>query len=289
MASEALHDEVEMSSTSSATAEMPGVEAATSSADEKNPVSSSSGQQAHVSDAKAEANQQNGNGDNDGDVVAATQTSSARKANANLCGVCEINPGKYKCSRCRLPYCSVSCSKTHQQNHPPDPPKQEKPADQTPTAPPPTTTAAPIDPSNPFSALATSDKLQLLFKKYPNLPNQLLEIHDATQPPPESPDTASKAIPASLMKGLPANSYHNGVKGQWNHDIGIKNGKAALRRARKASGEDGEAIREYTELILHIMNQTNDRNDAAAYVQRQIAEQDTALIERLLAEDRRNQ
>lgn len=92
------------------------------------------------------------------------------------------------------------------------------------------------------------------------------------------------------MKGLPANSYHNsGGKGQWNHDIGIKNGKAALRRARKANGEDGEAIREYTELILHIMNQTNDRNDAATYVQRQIAEQDTALIERLLAEDRRNQ
>jgi hypothetical protein len=185
--------------------------------------------------------------------------------------------------------CSVPCSKAHQQNHPPDPPKQEKPADQTPIAPPPPTTTAHIDPSNPFSALATSDKLQLLFKKYPNLPNQLLEIHDATQPPPESPDAASKAIPASLMKGLPANSYHNGVKGQWNHDIGIKNGKAALRRARKASGEDGEAIREYTELILHIMNQTNDRNDAAAYVQRQIAEQDTALIERLLAEDRRNQ
>lgn len=88
------------------------------------------------------------------------------------------------------------------------------------------------------------------------------------------------------MKGLPANNSSG--KGQWNHDIGIKNGKAALRRARKASGQDGEAIREYTELILHIMNETSDKNDATAYVQRQIAEQDTALIERLLAEDRRN-
>lgn len=141
----------------------------------------------------------------------------------------------------------------------------------------------PIDPTNPFSALATSDKLQLLFNKYPNLPNQLLEIHAATQPPVEAPDAATKAIPASLMKGLPANSG----KGTWNHDIGIKNGKAALRRARKASGEDGEAIREYTELILHIMNETSEQNNAAAFVQRQVAEQDTALIERLLAEDRR--
>ncbi|UKZ90043.1 uncharacterized protein TrAFT101_005076 [Trichoderma asperellum] len=287
MASEALHCEAEESSASSAPAEMSGIEAAASSIDE-NPISAS--QQAHVSDAGADATQQNASDNGDG---AASQAPSMRMPNANLCGVCEINPGKYKCSRCRLPYCSVPCSKAHQQNHPPDPPKEEpKPASQTLNAPPPAAAPLPplsehIDPSNPFSALATSDKLQLLFKKYPNLPNQLLEIHDATQPPPESPDAVSKAIPASLMKGLPASN--NSGRGQWNHDIGIKNGKAALRKARKASGEDGEAIREYTELILHIMNETNDRNDAAAYVQRQIAEQDTALIERLLAEDRRNQ
>ncbi|EHK15892.1 uncharacterized protein TRIVIDRAFT_164160 [Trichoderma virens Gv29-8] len=210
-------------------------------------------------------------------MEAASQGPPKQKTNANLCGVCESNPGKYKCSRCRLPYCSVQCSKAHQQNHPPDPPKEEPNANMPP--------AGSIDPTNPFSALATSDKLQLLFSKYPNLPNQLLEIHAATQPPPEAPDAATKAIPASLMKGLPANSG----KATWNHDIGIKNGKAALRRARKASGEDGEAIREYTELILHIMNETGEKNNAAAFVQRQIAEQDTALIERLLAEDRRHE
>lgn len=79
----------------------------------------------------------------------------------------------------------------------------------------------------------------------------------------------------------------NTGRNAWNHDIGIKNGKAALRRARKADGEDGEAIREYTELIVHIMNETEDKNSAAAYVQRQLAEQDAALIERLLAEERR--
>ncbi|KAL7926638.1 hypothetical protein ACQKWADRAFT_280931, partial [Trichoderma austrokoningii] len=226
MASEPPHGEAEMNCTASAAAEdnaaagVSGVEA-TSSVDEKNPVSSSGGQQdAHVSDAK----QQNGDDNDDGTAMAAA--TQARKANDNLCGVCKISPGKYKCSRCRLPYCSVSCSKAHQQNHPPDPPKEApKPATQTPNAPP---LPASIDASNPFSALATSDKLQLLFQKYPNLPNQLLAIHDATQPPPDSPSAvaAAKAIPASLMKGLPANSNNFGG-GQWNHDIGIKNGKAA--------------------------------------------------------------
>ncbi|KAM0254748.1 hypothetical protein ACHAQJ_006464 [Trichoderma viride] len=286
MASEALHGEADKSYASPASDDKAaaGNEAVASSVDDN----TSSGQQTHVSNASAEANQQRQSNDDDNGNMAASQASSTQKANATLCGVCESNPGKYKCSRCRLPYCSVQCSKTHQQNHPPDPPKEEaKPTNQAPTAAANTNVLSlgPIDASNPFSALVTSDKLQLLFKKYPNLPNQLLEIHAATQPPSEDPDAAAKAIPASLMKGLPTNTGRD----SWNHDIGIKNGKAALRRARKASGQDGEAIREYTELILHIMNETNDRNNAAAYVQRQVAEQDTALIERLLAEDRRNQ
>lgn len=97
MASEALHCEAEESSASSAPAEMSGIEAAASSIDE-NPISAS--QQAHVSDAGADATQQNASDNGDG---AASQAPSMRMPNANLCGVCEINPGKYKCSRCRLP------------------------------------------------------------------------------------------------------------------------------------------------------------------------------------------
>ncbi|RFU75678.1 hypothetical protein TARUN_6571 [Trichoderma arundinaceum] len=288
MASEALAGEADQSSASS----LPSGDKAAGNQAVK-PVDEKDSSE-HVSDARAEANQQQqSNGSGNGDVAAASRAPSVQKSNAILCGVCESNPGKYKCSRCRLPYCSVACSRAHQQNHPPDLPKEDpKPIDQASNALPAAAAASAnmpppghVDPANPFSALATSDRLQLLFKKYPNLPNQLLEIHAATQPPPEAPDAASKAIPASLMKGLPPSSGRS----TWNHDIGIKNGKAALRKARKASGQDGEAIREYTELILHIMNETGDRNKAAAYVQRQIAEQDTALIERLLAEDRRNE
>ncbi|KAL7809870.1 hypothetical protein V8C44DRAFT_350375 [Trichoderma aethiopicum] len=280
MASEAL-GEADTSSASSAPSDKAAAAAAL-------PVSDNGAieQQPHVSEANGQQ-QSNGN-DNDTSGTVAPQGPSAQKANANLCGVCGSNPGKYKCSRCRLPYCSVPCSKAHQQNHPPDAPKEEpKPTSQSSSEPPAASTNAPpqadIDPTNPFSVLATSDKLQLLFKKYPNLPNLLLEIHAATQPPSDGPDAAARAIPASLREGLPVNTGRNA----WNHDIGIKNGKAALRRARKADGEDGEAIREYTELIVHIMNETEDKNSATAYVQRQLAEQDTALIERLLAEERR--
>lgn len=178
----------------------------------------------------------------------------------------------HKCS------CSVACNKIHRENHPPDP---EPTQQHVPTAAPDNekhAEATSVDPSNPFHALdSSSDKLQRLFAKYPDLPNQLLDIHSATLPPS---DTAEKsAIPASLMQALPK-------KDGWNHDIGIKNGKEALRKAKRADGERGEAIREYCELIIHVMNEA-DASNAAKALQLQNAEQDSKLIEKLLADEKR--
>ncbi|KAK6203460.1 protein required for growth at high temperature [Scheffersomyces amazonensis] len=43
------------------------------------------------------------------------------KSNAlnTTCGVCNINPAKYKCPQCSIPYCSLICfkSESHQSNH----------------------------------------------------------------------------------------------------------------------------------------------------------------------------
>ena len=119
----------------------------------------------------------------------------------------------------------------------------------------------------------------MLFAKYPELPQQLLDIHAATQPPTES-NAETKGIPASLLKGIPK-------KDNWNHDIGIKNGKEALRKARRDQGERGEAIREYCELITHLMNDGAAGSHATGLLQQQAAAQDTQLIESLLAKEKR--
>lgn len=209
---------------------------------------------------------------------AAPQSQTAIAPNSpTLCGVCKINTPKYKCSRCYLPYCSVACNKTHRDNHPPDPePKPEQ--ERAPNA----QFNAPIqssDPTNPFRALEKSEKLRRLFQKYPGLPDQLLKIHAATLPPT---DTTSQnlGIPASLLKGLPK-------KESWNHDIGIQNGKEALRKARRAHGEDGDAIREYSELILHLINTEDSDSDVTNLLRQQLAQEDSKLIERLIAEEKR--
>ncbi|KAM0354757.1 hypothetical protein ACHAP4_007945 [Fusarium culmorum] len=174
--------------------------------------------------------------------------------------------------------CSVACNKIHRENHPPDPevvtqPEPAQPESQSQQV----SEPRPFDPSNPFQALETSEKLRLLFRKYPDLPEQLLKIDAATLPPAES----KLAIPASLLKGLPPKQE------AWNHDIGIQNGKEALRKARRAGGEKGDAIREYSELILHLINTESANTDVDSILRQQLAQEDTKLIERLMQQEKR--
>ncbi|KAM4060027.1 HIT zinc finger domain-containing protein [Hirsutella rhossiliensis] len=182
------------------------------------------------------------------------------------CGVCEAAAWRYKCSRCYLPYCSVACNKAHQENHPPDPKPEPVPE------PPSERPAKPTGPANPFQALDNSETLAWLFRKYPNLPQQLLDIHSATQPPPEDP---SKQIPASLMQGISSRS-------NWSQEKGISRGKAALRRARQLPGEAGEAVREYCTLISLLLSEEEAKDSSRAMLQQQFAQQDADMIRQLM-------
>ncbi|RDA87910.1 hypothetical protein CP532_1672 [Ophiocordyceps camponoti-leonardi (nom. inval.)] len=194
---------------------------------------------------------------------------SPRSKGPVICGICTTAASKYKCSRCYLPYCSVACNKTHQMNHPPDPEPQPQstPRPSQPPAEPET-----ADALHPFQILATSDKLSWLFRKYPKLPQQLLDIHTQTLPPAED---ASVRIPASLRQGVPA-------RGNWTHEKGISKGKAALRRARQLPGEAGEAVREYCLLVLLLLEENEAKNGARTVLQQEFAQQDAELIRQLM-------
>lgn len=179
----------------------------------------------------------------------------------------------------------MACSKAHLANHPPDDekPKPKPPDDELRAAalsaglP-----ARPAAPPSPFAALENSDKLAWLFRKYPNLPQQLLDIHAETQPPP--PEDASKHIPASLR--------HGPVKrAGWTRDKGINKGKAALRNARELPGEQGEAVREYCTLVTMLLGEADDAALAPADAPRAVleaqhAQQDAQIIRQLMEEER---
>ncbi|KAK2006463.1 HIT zinc finger protein [Colletotrichum eremochloae] len=207
---------------------------------------------------------------------------------SKMCGVCAEKEGKYKCTRCALPFCSVPCNKIHRENHPPDPEPSASakiPSAGDPALEPPLSGAPkpPRDPRNPFSVLDDSDQLRYLFRRYPSLKARLLDILAATEPPPEMQSTGSSLN--DLMKAR-AMAAANPKKEQWTHDVGIRNGKAALRKARNAAGEDGEGVREYIELINHLMSEANAAAEAEEVIRKQAAEKDAELIRRLMAEDR---
>lgn len=181
--------------------------------------------------------------------------------------------------------CCVACSKTHRENHPPDSDPPFKSAASPPTS---TTEAfapkgssapdpALPNPSSPFGALDDSDQLRYLFRRYPHLPQQLLAIGAEADPPAEAqPGTLKEAI---LAKAAAASKPK---KDQWNQDVGIRRGKEALRKARKAEGDDGEGLREYTELIAHLTSRGDQNNVAEMEMHDRHGLQDADLLRRIL-------
>ncbi|ROT40269.1 hypothetical protein SODALDRAFT_356230 [Sodiomyces alkalinus F11] len=209
----------------------------------------------------------------------------ATSSKTKLCGVCNETPGKYKCPRCGLPFCSVACNKTHRENHPPDPEPESKPSDAGPSPQPVAMTEGPSSshqPDNPFSVLDDSEQLRYLFRRYPNLPQQLLAISAATEPPAEAQPTSLKE--AILAKAAAAGKPN---QAQWNHDVGIRKGKEALRRARKAEGDAGEGVREFSELIIHLTSQGARSEETGSLLRSRAAQRDADLIKRLLEEEGR--
>lgn len=176
----------------------------------------------------------------------------------------------------------MPCNKIHRENHPPDPEPAPKPA----VAKPPEQTAPKpaADPSNPFSVLDDSEQLRYLFKRYPGLRARLLQILAATEPPPEMQGATGSSL--NDMMRAKAMAAANPKKEQWTHDVGIRKGKEALRRARTAGGEDGEGVREYIELINHLVSNAGEAEKVEEAIRKQAADRDAELIRRLMADDR---
>lgn len=197
-----------------------------------------------------------------------------------LCGVCNEKVSKYKCTRCYLPYCSIVCSTLHKVNHPANespPPSKPEPIGiiQTGNTVPRLGTIAAAGYRGPFSALDDSKDLQTLFKLYPTLPSLLGEIHAATLQPTDE-------------DGINVQPQYHRVKGQhrsnrkvWNLDRGLQDGVEALRRARRIVGKDGEAVKEYSRLILQILSR-DDTVHAEALIQKEVADEDARIVSMLL-------
>ncbi|KAH8812506.1 hypothetical protein F5884DRAFT_311366 [Xylogone sp. PMI_703] len=233
--------------------------------------------------------------------------STARDARAKkLCGVCNANEAKYKCTRCLLPYCSLSCSTAHKASHPAtEPPAATAPPNEQLLSPQSEKRKnveqllPPARPRGPFAALEDSQELQELFRIYPNLPSQLEAIYSATLPPTSSSSDGGNNNHSNNNNNLNATTQSNfrnwaangaggnkrsgrGGKNQpWNQDIGLQCGVQALCRAREVFGKDGEAVREYSKLVLKLLSD-EEGVDVAEQIQKELAEENARIISQLL-------
>jgi len=98
------------------------------------------------------------------------------------------------------------------------------------------------EPGNKFSFLDNSEELKRLCAKYPHLPELIAKIGEAGEP--VQPSTSQR-----FTKTGPAHD-----DATWRREQGKKRGRAALEKAMMIPGPNGDAIREYHETILYLLN-----------------------------------
>ncbi|KAK4115783.1 hypothetical protein N656DRAFT_826922 [Canariomyces notabilis] len=207
----------------------------------------------------------------------------AKKPEPKLCGVCSAQPGKYKCPRCSMPYCSVACNKQHKENHPPDPPPPERqPEAQNPT---PTQESAAATDDDPYTILLDHrEAFARLFQKYPTLAAELNRIQQATLPPPAADDDTNGRHNQQQRRG-------QGRAVPWTRDVGLRKGAAALRKARTDPSETGDGVREFCELVLFLLSKQEEqqkekeKRGVIGRVREEVAAEEMGVIERLLREE----
>ncbi|KKY38058.1 putative hit finger domain protein [Diaporthe ampelina] len=192
---------------------------------------------------------------------------------ATTAAIEEVPPPKPQPKLCGI----FACFRPHKENHPPVEPQ---PA-QAPSKPTQQDTNDDSRPNkrkaHPFNILDDSPELAQLFKRYPGLPTKLTNIHVATLPPAEE-QPGRGGLPWNLQQ---APGYQH-KKPKWTHDLGLRRGKEALRKARTDPGEDGDAVREYCELVLHLLSKQEATGGITDLVREQVVKQDVQLIEQLI-------
>ncbi|KAK4189953.1 hypothetical protein QBC35DRAFT_491568 [Podospora australis] len=207
-----------------------------------------------------------------------------RKPDPKVCGVCETQPGKYKCPRCTMPYCSVTCNKVHKENHPPDPVPEKPPSADEAKQP-----AANEPDNDPFKVLLDHTHVfEDLFKRYPTL-NTALERITATTLPPSTSENNKSGVASRFGSQFPGSKQNR--QQPWTKDVGLHKGAAALRKARTDPSETGDGVRQFCDTVLYLLSTVSKKQngeiaaEAVAKVKEEVTREERSVIERLMREE----
>lgn len=176
---------------------------------------------------------------------------------AIICEICNNQPPKYKCPLCQLRYCSLDCYKEHKLAHTHQEKHIHSPLDgaSSPVLAP--TTKTPEKDGNEqvqdsYTSLLRSTELEQLFVRYPQLKSQLKSIYTATlEPSQEDQENESRRRNrAGRGRGRGRgrrNTYDSPAP--WTRERGLKDAMRQLRNVRRAEGQQGEGLREFSALV----------------------------------------
>jgi hypothetical protein len=68
----------------------------------------------------------------------------------------------------------------------------------------------------------------------------------------------------------------------WTREVGLRRGAEALRKARTNPTDTGDGVREFCEVVRHLLNQ---KREGVEKVRQEVAAEETRVIERLLREE----
>ncbi|KAI1649639.1 uncharacterized protein F4817DRAFT_313776 [Daldinia loculata] len=203
-----------------------------------------------------------------------------------LCLVCDSTESKYKCARCNLYTCSLSCFREHRDNHPPveSPTPQSKdtlsvvPGDDVKSQPNYNFTGETMthQSTSKGSEIADMPEYRVLTKKYPNLERLLWNIAAATDPPATGGDNNGK--PSTFPS---SNKGSRKAAQPWSKETGYENGIEVLRQVRDTPGSDRDALKEYCELV-RLWNFRRESADMDADLRQQLARDNARAIGELL-------
>ncbi|KAH7627029.1 hypothetical protein B0T09DRAFT_38301 [Sordaria sp. MPI-SDFR-AT-0083] len=236
------------------------------------------------------------------------------KKEAKQCGICQAQPGKYRCPRCPLMYCSVACNKSHKENHPPvsEPTPTQKPQ--------PTQHFQPAKDNDPLAFLLPhAHHITRLLTKYPHLESRINHILAQTLPPSNNPQglavdpntgfaTTASGLPVRVqVPGYASSSGSSYMKKDtqpWSKEVGLRRGAAALKRARTDPTETGDGVRELCDTVLWLLK-SHERGelpapgiqsgggggvrDVTQLVREEVVKEEQEVVKRMLAEEIRRE
>ncbi|RLV89529.1 Protein HIT1 [Spathaspora sp. JA1] len=146
-----------------------------------------------------------------------------------ICGICQEQESKYKCPKCKIPYCSLTCYKSESHTHKEEQEEQEEPKVEVPSTHTNTGNDDIKEDTDKFSVVVNDPQIKSMLRE------PALQIHLLT-----------------IVKLLNDDSL---IQGNVNYDQRLEIVRLKLQDLRVGGIEENELVEEFIQRVLQLLNE----------------------------------